>query len=159
MVDKNKNLGADRRIKLLDGFSVEERMEFLAAGKIREFFLHDIITSENQEDMKLYLILDGEVSIWRKNVPIKNLKSGDVFNEIKIFFPRSNGITVRAEKHSSLLRFERSEIFDYFNIKPERLFKIFTLNTFSILIKKLDYYEEKLIHHYFESLKTLTRSG
>jgi len=141
-----ENLFQNQRIKLLDGFSVQDRIEFLSFGKVVEFNLHDKIILEYEDDSYIYLIMNGEVSIWKKDVPVFALKAGDVFNEIKIFLPKPNNITVIAEDKTTVIKFKRNEILNYFHLKPERLFKIFTLNIISILFKKIEGYEESLIN-------------
>jgi len=145
----------DKKIKLLDGFPDEEKMEFLSFGTVREYHLHDTIITEGQDDKNIYLVMDGEVSIWRRNVPIFKLKKGDVFNEAKIFFPKPNTFTVTAEKRTTIMKFRRREILTFFSLKPERLFKIFTLNVISILARKLEEHEEKLIGHYYQAVSFL----
>lgn len=150
MVENPENLIVNKKIKLLDGFTNEEKLEFLSIGAIRDFYLHDKIITETEEDLNIYIVMDGEVSIWRKNVPLFQLKPGDVFNEIKIFLPKPNNLTVIAESKALIMRFARKEILNYFQLKPERLFKIFTLNIISILYKKIDIHEEKLINQYLQ---------
>jgi len=58
MVENPENLITNKKIKLLDGLSVEERMEFLSFGTVREYYLHDKIITENQDDMNIYLIMN-----------------------------------------------------------------------------------------------------
>ena len=137
------------KLNLLDGFSLEEKMEFMSLGVLREYYLHDVIISEKRDDPSIYLILDGEVSLWKRNVPIFHLKPGDVFNEVKIFLPKHHFITAMAESKSSILRFNRNEILNFFHLKPERLFKIFMLNFVMTLLRRIDGYEDKLIDYYF----------
>jgi len=155
MAEYIENLVETTKIKLLDGFSDEEKSEFLSLGTVREYHLHDTIITEDQDDKNIYLVTDGEVSIWRKNVPIFKLKKGDVFNETKIFFPKPNTFTVTAEKLTIIMKFRRREILTFFSLKPERLFKILTLNIISILARKLEAYEEKLISHYYQAVSFL----
>lgn len=155
MVENPENLIVNKKIKLLDGLSIEERMEFLSFGTVREYYLHDKIIIENQDDMNIYLVMDGEVSVWRKNIPIFELRKGDVFNETKIFSPKPNSVTVVAEKRTTIMKIGRKEVLNYFSLKPERLFKIFVLNIVSILSRKLENYEEKLVSHYYQAISLL----
>ncbi|MFC1492850.1 Crp/Fnr family transcriptional regulator [candidate division KSB1 bacterium] len=144
-------------IRLLDKFSTKEIDELLSTGLISEFNLHDRIILENDQDLNIYIILNGEVSVWRKNVPVARLKKGDAFNETKIFIPSPNKISVMAECQTTILKLEREKLMDYFHRKPERLFKIFTLNILTTLFKKLEEYEEVLVSHYFKTLKYLQK--
>jgi len=155
MADNIDNLVENTKIKLLDGFSDEERSEFLSLGTVREYNLQETIISEEQDDMNIYLVTDGEVFVWRKNVPMLKYKKGDIFNETKVFFPKPNAFTVTAEKRTTIMKFSRREILTFFSLKPERLFKIFTLNIISILARKLEAYEEKLISHYYQAVSFL----
>jgi len=146
MFGNSEYLIKNKKIKLLDRFSADDRIEFLSFGTLKEFNLQETIITEKHDDVNIYLILEGEVSVWRKNLPIFRLKSGEVFNESKIFYPRTtNTVTVVSEKQTLMFIIGRKEVLNYFSLKPERLFKIFTLNIVSILSKKLEGFEEKIV--------------
>jgi len=146
MFGNSEYLIKNKKIKLLDRFSADDRIEFLSFGTVKEFNLQETIITEKHDDVNIYLILEGEVSVWRKNLPIFRLKSGEVFNESKIFYPRTtNTVTVVSEKQTLMFIIGRKEVLNYFSLKPERLFKIFTLNIVSILSKKLEGFEEKIV--------------
>ena len=141
------------KLKLLDGFSLEEKMEFMSLGVLREYYLHDVIITEKKDDPNIYLILNGEVSLWKSNVPILHLKSGDLFNEMKIFMPTHHLITAVAERKTSILRFNRNDILNFFHLKPERLMKIFMLNLVISMLNRIEEYEDKLISYYLDHVQ------
>ncbi|MFC1565172.1 cyclic nucleotide-binding domain-containing protein [candidate division KSB1 bacterium] len=155
MAEELKDYLIETRIRLLDKFTDKEKKELFTNGSIGEFQMHDRIVSENDNDLCIYIILEGEVSIWRKNVPVTRLKKGDTFNETKLFLPAPNKISVMAESQTTILKLERECLMDFFHRKPERLFKIFTLNILATMFKKLEDYEEILVSHYFKTLKYL----
>lgn len=155
MIDIIEYLITNKIIRLLHGFSNEECREFLSLGIIKEYNQNDVIVSENQEDINIYLIVEGEASLWRKNVPILEFQKGDVFNETKIYSPRSNSYTIIAEQQTVVLKFSRNDILLYFSFKPERLFKIFTLNVISILLKNIEDNEDQIISFYYQSMQLM----
>ena len=155
MIDSPEKLIENKNIKLLDGFSIEERLELLSFGTVEEFYLNDQIISELQDDMNIYIVLDGEVSLWRKNIPILRLKQGDIFNEKKIFSPNApNKLTIVAERRTKVMKIGRKEFLNFFSLKPERLFKVFVLNIIAILSHKSEEYEEKLVGVYFQTFSS-----
>jgi len=136
------------RIKLLHGFSVSDRSDFFTFGYIQDYYLHDMIISENQDDMNVYILIEGEVSIWKSNVPVLRLKEGNTFNEARIFFPKPVPLVVRSEGQTKIFKISRDKLLDYFVTRPERLFKIFTLNVLTVLQHKIEYYEQQLVQSY-----------
>lgn len=141
-------LVALKRNRLLQGFSKVELNEFYNLGDEIDYSLHDLIISENDDDFNIYIIITGEVSIWKKNVPVLKLCDADAFNETKVFFPRPEETSVRAEKHSKIFRINREKVLQFFVTKPERLFKIFTLNVLTVLQNKIGNYEKQLVQFF-----------
>ena len=139
-------------IGLLDGFSYEEMVELLSMGDLEEYSFRDIIMRERRNDPYLYVIVKGEVSMWKRNVPIFNLREGDVFNLIKIFQPIGNSMTAISEASTSVLKIKREYVLEYFASKSERLLKIFTLNAILLLHEHLKECEDQLISLYYQSM-------
>ena len=96
------------KIQMLAGFSEKDRKDFLTAGSIREYYKNDRIIVEHQKDLHVYLVMDGWASVWRKEIRLSELRAGDMFNETKIFLPKTNTATVIAEEPTSVLKFSRS---------------------------------------------------
>ncbi len=138
------------KIKLLEGFTDEEVNEFLSFGIPMEFQVHDTIITENQFDTFIYIVVDGRVSIWRKNIPLLDAKKGESFNTTTILLQRPTTISVIAEATTRIIKIKRSEVLKFFSMKPERLFKRFTLNMITILLKKVEVYEERMMDYYLE---------
>jgi len=151
MSEISEDFFGNQKIRLLEGFSDEEVKEFLSFGIPMEFHLHDTIIIEGQDDRCVYLILDGEVSIWKKNIQIFTSKKGDVFNFTTIFFPKANLVKVMAEAHTKIIKIKRREVLKFFSLKPERLFKIFMINAVSILLKRVDGYQDLLVNEYIQT--------
>jgi CRP-like cAMP-binding protein len=147
-----EQLIGNTRMKLLAGFSEKDRNDFLHIGRVYQYHLHDTIIREQDEDLNLYLVLEGAVSLWRRNIPVTNLQQGDVFNESKIFLPRSNANTVVADDETVILKCSRQDVLQFFTRKPERLLKIFVLNIVAILSNKLTSCEDILIQRQLDSM-------
>jgi len=133
---------------LLSGFSENEISEVFELGYLQEYYLHDLIINEKQEHCTVYFVLDGIVSLWKMNAPVITLKKGEVFNESIMFFPGTDSMVARAEEETKIYKIDRDTFLDYFVSKPERLFKVFTLNTLASLQRKMVFYENRIAQLY-----------
>ncbi len=148
MIDNYELMLLSKGLRIFEGFSIREKMELLLLGHIRQYFIHDLIVVENRNNQNIYLIFEGEVSVWRKNVPVATLTRGDLFNETKIFSSRQETINVLAETHTTLLQIDRNVLLNHFEKRPERLIKKFVLNMLNILFGKIEKYEEEIVNAY-----------
>ena len=133
-------------VKLLAGFARQDRRDLLARGIPFEVGLLETFMQEGDRDLNLYLILSGHVSTWREGVRLGALGAGEVLNETKLFLPRPNRHSARAEAEGTLLlRLPRVELLGFFRDRPERLMKVFVLNLVAIQAFKLEDCEESII--------------
>lgn len=147
-VENPGDLEIRNRVRLLNGFQDNELDDFFRMGFLQEFYLNDVILAENNEDLHIYIILDGEVSLWKNDAPVMRLKTGDVFNETRIFSVKPDVTVVRAEEQLKLFKVHRDKLLGYFLSKPERLFKVFILNVVAVLLGKIDVYEHQIVRYY-----------
>src|SRR5690606_1964565 len=79
-----------------------------------------------------YLIVSGHVSASKQGIHLATFHEGDFLEEIFLFSKGSRIASITAQEETLLLRFNRSEVIDYFKRKPERLFTVFVINILEI---------------------------
>ena len=145
---------------LLRQFPPEDFRKFFLLGELEEYNAGDTIVSE--KDLFVndgYLVADGSVSLFKEDVYIAKLQSGDFIGETFLFKNRAPSGTLIATRPAAVIRFKREEVLEFFEERPDRLFKIFIMNLIDLqnqkLIyagKKLLYIQRKLIHQPNEDL-------
>ena len=122
---------------LLTGFSDEDRREFLLLGREREFHLHDVIIRENTQGLQMYIIEDGEVSLWLDDANLGTLKEGDTLGASVIVLQHPRTARVVAEGYVRVREYERSDVMTFFKRKPPVLFQLFFVNVTHVLVNQL----------------------
>jgi len=133
---------------LFRNFLERDRADFLAIGYERLCQPKESVIRDGAVSSSLFIALEGEGSIWKKNIRVATIQEGDVFGESVLFlFQNPHRIsTVQAETPMRVLEFRRQEIFNYFKWKEERLFKLFVLNVITILLGKLNRADERIVY-------------
>ena len=85
----------------------------------------------------MYIILEGEVSIWLKSAKLLSLKRGDLIGVTVIVQPHTRMATVLAESTVTLLRFNREDVMNFFKNKPAHLFQQFCVNSLKIVVNMI----------------------
>ncbi len=122
---------------LFRGFSEQEKREFLRTGIRESFRLHENILEEGAPGTHMYIILEGEVSIWLKSAKLLGLKRGDLIGVTVIVQPHTRMATVLAESTVTLLRFNREDVMNFFKNKPAHLFQKFCVNSLKIVVNMI----------------------
>ncbi len=112
-------------------------MEFLKIGMEERFVQDDVIINEAEYVNSAYLISEGKVSIWKDNIQLATLSTGNFLGETFLFSKNNRMAKVVSEGESQLLKFERYEALNFFRKKPEKLFNIFTRNIIEIQQQKI----------------------
>lgn len=132
---------------LLRKFPPEDFREFLLCGELEEFNTGETIVSE--KDLFIndgLLIADGSVSLFKEDVYIAKLQTGDFLGETFLFKNRAPSGTLIAAKPSAVIRFQRENILSFFDSRPDRLFKMFIMNLIDLQNQKLIYAGKKLLY-------------
>ncbi|MDI6807690.1 MAG: cyclic nucleotide-binding domain-containing protein [Candidatus Eisenbacteria bacterium] len=122
---------------LLMGFSDQDRREFLAIGREKEFHLNEVIIRENTPGLEMYIIEDGEVSLWLDDANLGTLKEGDTLGASVIVLQHPRTARVVAEGYVRVREYERSQVMAYFRRKPPVLFQQFFVNVTHVLVGQL----------------------
>jgi CRP-like cAMP-binding protein len=93
-------------------FSREDRREVIARFRSREVSAGEVILREGQPSDGLYVVLDGALDVWRhrgaSEVPVAELREGDVFGEMSCLRKAPATATVAARRAGTLLRLPRA---------------------------------------------------
>lgn len=123
---------------LLKDFPYDDLTEFLHLG-IEERFLEDeVIISEEKYINAAYLIVEGKVLIVKGKIPVIRLSTGNFMGETFLFSKNQRMATAISSGESRVLRFERTDVLNYFKRKQRKLFHIFTRNVIKIQQSKID---------------------
>lgn len=127
-------------------FEPEDMRDILNCGEMEKYSEGDIILNEDDEKVDFaYLVVEGQVSIWKDNIHLANLKAGDFIGESFLFSKGIRTATVKAYEGAKLLKFRRQRILEFFRAKPERLFKMFTMNIIEVQQRKITSMNQKMI--------------
>lgn len=129
---------------ILKNFHHEDVMEFLRCGEKRPFLRDDIVIEESEYVNSAFLVAEGEVAVWKDNIQLSTLSGGAFLGETFLFSKNYRMAKVVAVTDTTLLRFERPAILNFFRRKPEKLFNIFTRNIIEIQQQKIGNMNEQL---------------
>jgi CheY-like chemotaxis protein len=113
---------------ILHGFSPEEKVDFLALGRIRKYDIGENIPIGDEKSGSIIIIESGEVSAWLSNTTVDYLQKWDTCGEESFILASSSFITLRAETVAKVRHFDRKKILDFFAYKGEKLLKRFMIN-------------------------------
>lgn len=132
---------------LLRKFPPEHFRDFFICGELVEFNAGETIISEKDTfENDGWLVADGSVSLFKEDVYIAKLQPGDFFGETFLFKSRAPSGTLVASRPTALIRFKRESALQFFESRPDRLFKIFIMNLIDLQNQKLIYAGKKLLY-------------
>ena len=121
---------------MLHGFTKEEKVDFMALGRMRKFDAGQTITLDNENSNSIVLVESGEVSIWLSNTTVDYLRKNDTWAEENFILASSIFTTLRSETSCNIRFFDRKKLLDFFAYKGERLMKRFMINLINCLFSK-----------------------
>jgi len=113
---------------ILHGFSPEDKVDFMALGRIKKYEIGDDVPIGNEKSGSIIIIESGEVSVWLNNTTIDYLQKWDSSGEESFILTGSTFVTLRAETEVKIRHFDRKKILDFFAYKGEKLLKRFMIN-------------------------------
>ena len=113
---------------ILHGFSPEEKVDFMALGRIKKYDIGENIPIGDEKSGSIIIIESGEVSAWLSNTTVDYLQKWDTCGEESFILAGSSFITLRAETVAKIRHFDRKKILDFFAYKGEKLLKRFMIN-------------------------------
>ncbi|MFA4838862.1 MAG: cyclic nucleotide-binding domain-containing protein [Candidatus Neomarinimicrobiota bacterium] len=113
---------AEKFLELGEEFNVQPDEEVIHKGEIGKDF---------------YIICEGSVTVWREGIKLATLAKGDVFGELVVFRDHYRIASVRTESPTTLLKFNRHVMMDFFSRQEQRIFSIYTVNVLEVLRRKL----------------------
>ncbi|MFH1862410.1 MAG: response regulator [bacterium] len=124
-------------ISILQNFDTELVEEFLGLGAMQPVETHESMVREGFADNNLYIIMEGEVSVWQSGAELFRLKIGDCYGEMSIFRPNVRSQSLIAETPVQAIVIDKNAILGFFSQKEEKLFKLFFFNTLNCVYSKL----------------------
>ncbi|MDP3153864.1 MAG: cyclic nucleotide-binding domain-containing protein [Archangium sp.] len=90
-------------------FNRNDRRDLVQKFRARDVNRGDVLVKEGATSDGLYVVLSGEVAIEAKGNRIATLKEGQVFGEMSLLMRTPASATVRAIRHTSLLRLPKTD--------------------------------------------------
>jgi len=112
----------------LHGFSPEDKVDFMALGRIRKYDVGANIPLGDEKTGSIIIIESGEVSVWLNNTTVDYLQKWDTCGEESFILAGTSFITLRAETATKIRHFDRKKLLDFFAYKGEKLLKRFMIN-------------------------------
>lgn len=131
---------------LFRNFPAEDLRDFLRLGHARQYKVDDIIIDEASTELDTaFLIVKGKASVWKDDLHLASIGAGDILGETFLFNKVGRTASVSATEEVIALIFKRAEVLDFFRRKPERLFKLFTINIVEIQQRRISNMNAKMI--------------
>ncbi len=119
-------------------FPHEDLNELLHAGEVEKFERSQRVIDEIDPTCETaFLILDGKVSQSRDGINLGTFGPGSFLEEVFLFGKGSRMASVIALEPTTVIKFRRSIVMDYFRSKPERLFTIFIINILDLQQRRI----------------------
>ena len=108
-------------------FNKSDRRDLVQKFRARDVGRGDVLVKEGSISDGLYVVLSGEVAVEAKGQRIATLKEGQVFGEMSLLTRTPAGATVRATRHTSLLRLPKQDFDGLILSHPQVLEHVSTL--------------------------------
>ena len=86
-----------------------------------------------------YLVLDGKVSQTREGIGLGSFGPGCFLEEIFLFGKGSHRVSLVASEPTTVIKFRRAAVMDYFRSKQERLFTILIINIVDLQQRRINH--------------------
>ncbi|MCH8494623.1 MAG: cyclic nucleotide-binding domain-containing protein [Balneolales bacterium] len=131
---------------LFRNFSPEDLRDFLKLGHAQIHRKDDIIIDESSTELDTaFLIVSGKAEVWKDEIHLATISEGDILGETFLFNKIGRTASVSAQDEVITLKFKRAEVLEYFRRKPERLFKLFTMNIVEIQQRRISTMNARLL--------------
>lgn len=108
-------------------FNRNDRRDLVQKFRARDVNKGDVLVKEGSSSDGLYVVLSGEVEVEAKGHRIATLKEGQVFGEMSLLMRSPASATVRALRHTSLLRLPKHDFDRLILSHPQVLEHVSTL--------------------------------
>ena len=121
---------------MLHGFSPEDKVDFLAIGRLRKHDVGEYIPLGDEKSSSIIMVESGDISVWLSNTTVDYLRKGDTWGEESFILAGSAFTTLRAETAVKIRYFDRKKLLDFFAYKGEKLLKRFMINLINCTFSK-----------------------
>jgi len=119
-------------------FPPEDLNELLHAGEVEKYDPSQRVIDEIDPTCETaFLILDGKVAQSRDGINLGTYGPGNFLEEVFLFGKGSRMASVIALEPTTVIKFRRPIVMDYFRSKPERLFTIFIINILDLQQRRI----------------------
>jgi hypothetical protein len=101
-----------RSLSLFKYLSSSELSEVQNICRVRNFHDGEIIIAQGDKGDSLFVVLEGEVGVWKSGVQLATLAAGHHFGEMSLIDNRPRSATIRTLQDSVLILISRSDFSD-----------------------------------------------
>lgn len=96
----------------LDQLTADEKIQLAALGSIEKHQKGDILFTFEHKGDSFFIVLSGHLRAFLRTSQKKKFKPGQLFGEVPIFGGRNRTGIIRAVENSTLIKFEKQDIYD-----------------------------------------------
>ena len=119
-------------------FPDQDRDAFMGMGELVPFQEGEVVLQAGRSAWDLYVVREGEVSVWVGNVKLADLTEGQIIDSSAVLFPQIQWSAVRGNSSGVMQCVEREELLAFFEGRPQRQFQQFCVNIFKIWVQVLN---------------------
>jgi CRP-like cAMP-binding protein len=135
---------SDREI-LFQGFSDEQRQDFLNLGTLKHYAPQTVIFREGEMGNNMASVEEGIISIWVQETKVNEIGSDSVPGVSALIAPHPRTASLIAETEVDLLFFRRGLVLEHLGTISPTLFDSFFVNAFRIHMNLIRQCEERIV--------------
>jgi len=112
MNDFEEVLKGITKCNALDQLTEDEKIQLAELGTIDKYQKGEILFTFEQKGDAFFIVLSGYLRAFLRTSQKKKFKAGQLFGEVPIFGGRNRTGIIRAAENSTLVRFEKRDIYD-----------------------------------------------
>ena len=106
-------------------------------GENVPFEIDEVVFPAGRSEWDMYIVKEGELSLWFGNVRLTDLGPGQTLGNSAILIPQVQRSAARGNRKGSLLKLPREAVIEFLESRPERTFQQFCVNFFKVWVEIL----------------------
>jgi len=135
MEDEERYRRYAQKIPIFKGFEPEDVDYILRHGKVMHFATGQVIFQEGMLGSNVFIILSGEVGIYRADAQIATCKVGDAFGEMAVLNKQPRTATATALTETRCFTLDEKQLYDFLQ---KHIANKLLLNVIHVLSERLE---------------------
>lgn len=121
IVDDTEKLEKLKSVDFLSFFAVETLIKLSRSCDVRNLHAGQILFEEGDESDSMYIILSGELLVYKKDKEIARRVAGDYIGEMGLIESKPRSASIRSEKETQLLQITEKKFYEEFSHNSDAL--------------------------------------